>query len=316
MTQPLLYISNLRSYFHQAKAVDGVDLQVLSGEIIGIVGESGSGKSVMALSVLGLLPKPGEIVSGRILFEGHDLVTYTESQLQSIRGSRIGMVFQEPMTALNPVLTIADQVTEPLRLHRKMTRKHAWAASAELLQAVGLNEPNRLARRYPHELSGGMRQRVLIAMALSCDPALVIADEPTSALDAIIANTVLKRLLDTSQDHGAAVMFITHDLRLAARSCKSITVMYAGSVMETSRGRDILTSPAHPYTEGLVGSLPRADRSAPLRPITGSAPSPSALPEGCPFHPRCPRVFEPCFREKPPLFHAGPSRTARCWLYA
>ncbi len=321
---PLLEVRDLRTWFDTdagvARAVDGVSFHVEAGETLGIVGESGCGKTVTSLSVMGLVPSPpGRILPGSsILLDGEELVSAPESRLREIRGDDVAMIFQEPMTSLNPVYTVGDQIAEALRLHRGMGRKAARAAAAEALREVGIPEPGQRLREYPHQLSGGMRQRVMIAIALSCEPRLLIADEPTTALDVTIQAQILTLLADLRARHGMAVLLITHDLGVVAEVCDRVVVMYAGQVVETGRVEEIFESPRHPYTRGLLDSLPRMTEGRKrLNPIPGAVPSPVRWPVACRFHERCSRAWEVCAREAPPLFDVpggAPGRASRCWL--
>jgi oligopeptide/dipeptide ABC transporter ATP-binding protein len=321
MSEPLLSVTDLRSWFSTdrgtAKAVDGVSFLVWEGETVGIVGESGCGKTVTALSILGLLPRPrARIVEGSsIRLRGEELVGAPEERMRSLRGNEVAMVFQEPDTSLNPVYPVGEQIGEVLRVHRGASRRAARSESVRLLEEVGIPDAMHRAADYPHALSGGMRQRVMIAMALACEPALLIADEPTTALDVTIQAQILELLADLRRRRGMAVLLITHDLGVVAETCDRVVVMYAGQVVESGSVTDIFTDPRHPYTRGLLASLPSLeDPERRLVAISGSVPSPVAWPEGCRFRPRCPRAFERC-GEMPPLFElAGRGRAARCWL--
>jgi oligopeptide/dipeptide ABC transporter ATP-binding protein len=321
---PLLEVENLRTWFSSeagtARAVDGVSFQVRAGETVGIVGESGCGKTVTSLSIMGLIPRPpGRIVEGSsIRFRGRELTTLSRGELRRIRGNEIAMIFQEPMTSLNPVYTVGDQIRESLRLHRKMGRKEARAAGVAALREVGIPEPEQRFDEYPHQLSGGMRQRVMIAMALSCEPDLLIADEPTTALDVTIQAQILDLLADLRTRHGMAMLLITHDLGVVAEVCDRVIVMYAGQVVETGSVEDIFHRPRHPYTQGLLASLPRLeDRGRRLQPIEGTVPSPVNWPTACRFRARCPHAWARCAAEAPPLLpvsEGDPGRRSRCWL--
>jgi len=320
---PLLEVENLRTWFSSeagtARAVDGVSFQVHAGETVGIVGESGCGKTVTSLSVMGLIPQPpGRIVEdSSIRFRGRELTTLPKAELRRIRGNEIAMIFQEPMTSLNPVYTVGDQIRESLRLHRKMGRKEARAAGVAALHEVGIPEADQRFDEYPHQLSGGMRQRVMIAMALSCEPDLLIADEPTTALDVTIQAQILDLLADLRTRRGMAMLLITHDLGVVAEVCDRVIVMYAGQVVETGSVEDIFHRPRHPYTRGLLASLPRLeDPGRRLQPIEGAVPSPVNWPTACRFRARCPLAWERCAAEAPPLLPApGDSgRSSRCWL--
>ncbi len=303
---PLLEIKDLRTYFFGKgrvfKAVDGVSLAVDDGETVALVGESGCGKSVTALSILGLVPDPpGRIVGGEILFEGRDLRRLDAPSLRAVRGNRIGMIFQEPMTSLNPVFTIGNQIVEAIREHRPIGHAAARRRAAELLAVVGLADPERLLDEYPHRLSGGMRQRVMIAMALSCEPKLLIADEPTTALDVTTQAQILKLLAKLQRDLGMAMLIITHDLGVVAQAASRVAVMYAGRKVEEASVEDLFARPLHPYTKGLLSSLPNPERDAshdgkppPLPEIAGMVPSLDDLPPGCAFAPRCPIAEAAC----------------------
>src|SRR6476661_2204855 len=320
MADPLLTIEKLRTYFYGeagvARAVDGVSFAVGAGETIGLVGESGCGKSVTALSVLRLVRPPGRIEPGsRILFEGRDLVALAERELRAVRGARIAMVFQEPMTALNPVFTVGEQVAEVVRIHSRTTRRDAWQRAVEMLQVVGIPAPEQRAKEYPHQLSGGMRQRVVIAMALVMNPALVIADEPTTALDVTIQAQILELLADLTRRLGTSVLLITHDLGVVAENCSRVIVMYAGEVVEEAATADLFARAHHPYTEGLLGAMPRVGgEKERLATIPGTVPPPTAWPAGCRFHDRCPYSWERCETEHPPLYQIGGGHTSRCHL--
>jgi peptide/nickel transport system ATP-binding protein len=323
MSSPLLEVSDLRTYFHTdggtAKAVDGVSFHVSAGEVLGIVGESGCGKSVTSLSVMQLIPRPpGELLEGSsIRFRGEELVGAGERRMRDIRGNDIAMIFQEPMTSLNPVFTVGDQISEALRLHMGMKKKEARERSVEMLRLVGIPNAGERADDYPHQLSGGQRQRVMIAMALACEPDLLIADEPTTALDVTIQAQILDLLAELRSRLGMAMILITHDLGVVAEVCDRVVVMYAGQVVEHGLVQDIFADPRHPYTEGLLKAVPRLGvRQDKLAVIPGTVPSPNAWPIGCRFHARCPYGWDRCVKEQPPLLQAGAAsdRTARCWL--
>jgi peptide/nickel transport system ATP-binding protein len=320
MTTPLLEIDDLHTYFYTdngvARAVDGVSFSVGVGETVGVVGESGCGKSVTALSILRLIRPPGRIEPGSaIRFEGRDLVTLDEREMQHVRGNRIAMVFQEPMTALNPVFTIGDQIGEVGRIHAGMNKRDAWAKAIEMLELVGIPAPAQRAGEYPHQLSGGMRQRVVIAMALVMNPALIIADEPTTALDVTIQAQILELLADLTRRLGSSVLLITHDLGVVAENCSRVVVMYAGEVVEQATTVDLFARAHHPYTEGLLGAMPRVggDHER-LATIPGTVPPPTAWPSGCRFRERCPYAWERCEAEHPPLYQIGGGHTSRCHL--
>ena len=322
---PVLSVQNLRTYFHTdagtARSVDGVSFDVAAGETLGVVGESGCGKSVTALSVLRLVRPPGRIEpESRVLFEGRDLLAAPERELRAVRGNRVAMIFQEPMTALNPVFTVGDQIAEVPRVHGAAGRKQAWARAVEMLGAVGIPDPARRAREYPHQLSGGMRQRVMIAMALVMNPAVVIADEPTTALDVTIQAQVLELLADMQRRLGTALVLITHDLGVVAEVARRVVVMYAGEVVEEAAVDALFAAPQHPYTEGLLAAVPRlGERREALATIPGTVPPATAWPAGCRFRERCPYAWERCEREHPPLYQigtsgAGAGHPARCHL--
>jgi peptide/nickel transport system ATP-binding protein len=317
--EPLLDVEDLRVVFSRRgqpglAAVDGVSLQVHAGEHVGIVGESGSGKSVTSLAIMGLLPARGAQTSGRVLFAGDDLLTMSERRLRDIRGREIAMIFQDPMTSLNPVVTIGVQVGEILQRHRGMDKKSARARSVDLLDRVGIPDPQRRIGEYPHQLSGGMRQRALIAMALACEPRLLIADEPTTALDVTIQAQILELLKALVKDTGTALIMITHDLGVVAGLCDNVHVMYSGRIVESAPRRPLFAEPRHPYTGGLLASVPRLDapQGAPLHPIPGSPTDVLPWPEGCAFAPRCPNRIDQCTQETPALEGDG-DRLLRCY---
>ncbi|HEU4880242.1 MAG TPA: ABC transporter ATP-binding protein [Gemmatimonadaceae bacterium] len=320
MSQPLISVENLRTYFHTpeavARAVDGVSFVINPGETLGIVGESGCGKSVTALSILRLIQPPGRIEAGsRIMFEGKDLVTLDDAGMRNIRGNRISMIFQEPMSALNPVFTVGDQVAEVARVHAKGSRKDAWNRAVDMLALTGIPSPEERAKQYPHQLSGGMRQRVLIAMALMMSPALVIADEPTTALDVTIQAQILELLVDLQKKFGTSILMITHDLGVIAETASRVIVMYGGEVVEEAEVRTLFASAHHPYTEGLMNAMPQInDSRARLNVIPGTVPSPTAWPSGCRFRDRCSYSWERCEAEHPPLYQIGEGHTSRCHL--
>ncbi|HEV7411652.1 MAG TPA: ABC transporter ATP-binding protein [Bradyrhizobium sp.] len=304
------------------KAVDDVSFHVRRGETLAIVGESGCGKSVTALSVMRLVPDPpGRIVGGSIMLEGADLLALDEHAMRQIRGNRISMIFQEPMTSLNPVMRIGDQITEAVRLHRPMSRKEAWDKAVEMLRLVRIPEAERRATEYPHQLSGGMRQRAMIAMALACRPALLIADEPTTALDVTIQAQILALVLELQKELGMALILITHDLGVVAQTAQRVIVMYAGKKVEEADVETLFASPRHPYTRGLMASiptvpLPGAKSDARLVEIPGMVPSLTRLPKGCAFAPRCELAIQRCREEYPPLQEWGKSHLAACWRAA
>jgi oligopeptide/dipeptide ABC transporter ATP-binding protein len=317
----LLQIDNLKTFFYSrrglARAVDGVSLQVDEGEVVGIVGESGCGKSVLALSILKLLPMPPAFFEdGRILFMGQDLLASNRETLMGIRGNRISMIFQEPMTALNPVFTVGNQLMEVFRVHRGLERAEALQRAVDMLARVGVPAPERRVKEYPYQLSGGMRQRVMIAMALACRPALLLADEPTTALDVSIQAQILELMMELKAELNTAIMLITHDLGVVAEATRRVAVMYTGRIMEEALTVDLFDRPLHPYTRGLMASIPRADagfESGRLNEIRGVVPSVAALPAGCHFEPRCPEAMDIC-RVRPPRLETvdGDHRVA-CW---
>jgi oligopeptide transport system ATP-binding protein len=317
----LLDVKDLKTQFFTqdgvVKAVDGVSFHVDQGETLGIVGESGCGKSVSVLSVMRLIPQPpGKIVGGEVLFEGQDLVKLSDDGIRQVRGNKIAMIFQDPMTSLNPVLTIGRQIGEALELHMGMNKDEARRRSAELLGMVGIPEANARLDDYPHQFSGGMRQRAMIAMALACNPQLLIADEPTTALDVTIQAQIVELVKRLRDEIGMAIIWITHDLGVVAGLADRMMVMYAGHVVEEATVKDMYADPRHPYTIGLLGSLPRLDeiREDKLQSIEGLPPDLIALPPGCPFEPRCAYAVEKCKMERPQLEPVAPRHTAACWV--
>ncbi|WNC16838.1 ABC transporter ATP-binding protein [Brevibacillus brevis] len=320
MSQPVLQIENLQTHFFtdrgQIPAVDGVTITVNKGEIVGIVGESGCGKSVTSLSVMKLVPNPpGKIVGGAIRFKGEDLVTADEKRMREIRGNEIAMIFQEPMTSLNPVFTIGDQISEAVRLHTKASKKESRQRAVEMLRKVGIPRAEAIVDEYPHQLSGGMRQRVMIAMAMACDPVLLIADEPTTALDVTIQAQILDLMRQCNRESETAILLITHDLGVVAEMCHRVVVMYAGNVIEEGDVRTILKNPQHPYTIGLLQSLPKLTGSEErLYSIPGNVPIPGSLTVGCRFAPRCDKATDRCREEMPQLKSVGENHRSRCWL--
>jgi oligopeptide/dipeptide ABC transporter ATP-binding protein len=319
----ILRVENLRTWFRTGyglvKAVDGVSFDLHRGETLGLVGESGSGKSVTNLSVLRLVPSPpGEIAGGRVVFHGRDLLAQTEEEVRVLRGRNISMIFQDPLTSLNPLLRISAQIAEAIQLHHKVGRKVARAKAVEMLRLIGIADPERRAGDYPHQFSGGMRQRVMIAMALSCKPDILIADEPTTALDVTIQAQILELIRGLSRENDTAVVLITHDLGVVAGSCDTVCVMYAGRIVERATVDDLFSDPRHPYTRGLLDSIPRVDRAGAgrLYSIPGAPPSLIDMPDCCPFHPRCAHAMDICRKAYPPeteLAGHGP-RAVACWL--
>ena len=322
MSEKLLEICNLKTHFYTedgiSPAVDGVNLYIRRGETLAVVGESGCGKSVTSLSVMRLVPDPpGRIVDGQILFEGRDLLKITESEMRKIRGNDISMIFQEPMTSLNPIYTIGDQIVETITQHQRLSRRESLDKAVEMLRLVGIPLPDKRVNEYPHQLSGGMRQRVMIAMALSCNPKLLIADEPTTALDVTIQAQILELMRKLKKDLGMAIMLITHDLGVVAEMAKRVVVMYAGKVIEEGDVFSIFRHPLHPYTQGLLQSVPRMDSTLDnLHVIEGVVPNPLKLPAGCRFSPRCPYVLDKCRERQPDLEQVAPGRFVACFLGA
>ena len=316
----VLEVEDLRTHFVTrwglVKAVDGVSFQLRAGETLGLVGESGSGKSVTALSIMRLVPSPpGRIVGGRVILEGDDLLQADESRMSQVRGGKIAMILQDPMTALNPVFDIEDQVGEALRIHKSLRARGLKEQVIAMLRRVRIPVPEIRIRDYPHQLSGGMRQRVVGAIGISCDPLVLIADEPTTSLDATIQAQYLRLLKDLQRQTGAALIFITHDFGIVARMCDRVAVMYAGRIVEQGAVRQIFDSPSHPYTEALINSVPKIEeRVERLYAIQGQPPALWDLPRGCSFAPRCPYVLDRCHEEYPPLLNVGDRHTAACWL--
>ncbi|SHJ61287.1 ABC transporter ATP-binding protein [Paramaledivibacter caminithermalis] len=320
MDKKILEIKNLKTYFFTdngiVKAVDGVDIHVNEGETLGIVGESGSGKSVTSLSIMGLLnDTSGKVVDGKIEFQGRNLVDLKEEDMRKIRGNDIAMIFQEPMTSLNPVLRIGKQISEAIRLHLKYDKARAKEHTIEMLKLVGIPRAENIYSEFPFQLSGGMRQRVMIAMAMACNPKLLIADEPTTALDVTIQAQILDLMKKLKKDVGTAIMFVTHDLGVVAEMCDRVVVMYAGRVVERGDVYQIFENPKHPYTKGLLKSVPvlrqKVER---LASIPGNVPSPKNMPKGCKFAPRCKNVFDKCWEEEPPFYNVEENHSSKCWL--
>ena len=316
----LLEVRDLRLDFPSARGivhpVDGVSFRIERGEVMALVGESGCGKSLTSLALLRLVPPPGKIADGsRILLDDRDLLGLPEKEIRAVRGGKIGMVFQDPMTSLNPVLTAGDQIVETIRAHRDISRPEARERAITLLTEVGIPDPAGRFDAYPHQLSGGLRQRVMIAIALAAEPTLLIADEPTTALDVTVQAQILELLDRLRQSHGMAVLLITHDLGVVAGRADRVAVMYAGQIVETAPTEALFQRPSHPYTQALFASIPRLDGPVGrLLPIPGTVPQPTAWPSGCRFHPRCEFAFEPCPDHVPPMFEPGPAHQAKCWL--
>ncbi|GAB4449134.1 MAG: ABC transporter ATP-binding protein [Anaerolineales bacterium] len=323
-SKPLLEVKGLKTYFHTedgiVRAVDGVDFEVYPGEVLGLVGESGCGKSVTSLSIMRLIAKPGRIEAGQILFDGENLLEFSEEEMIKVRGNRISMIFQQPQTALNPVFKIGDQLAEVLNIHRDLGKEEGWKRAIELLRMVGVPDPERRVEAYPHELSGGMAQRVMIAMALACVPELLIADEPTTALDVTIQAQILDLIRDMRKEMNTAVILITHDLGVVAEMAERVAVMYAGEIVEQTDVYRLFDEPLHPYTQGLIGSIPvLGEVKERLEVIPGSVPNLINLPPGCRFAPRCQARLKYnlaiCTERKPELEEVKTGHKVRCWLY-
>ncbi|HEX8638753.1 MAG TPA: ABC transporter ATP-binding protein [Pyrinomonadaceae bacterium] len=320
----LLEVNNLQTHFPTraglVKAVNDVSFHINEGELLGLVGESGCGKSITALSVMRLIAPPGKIVGGELKFKGEELLRASDERMREIRGNDIAMIFQDPMTSLNPVYTVGEQIAEALRLHRKLDKKAAWAAAIDAMHEVAIPDPSRRVNDYPHQLSGGMRQRVMIAMALACDPELLIADEPTTALDVTIQAQILELINELRVTRKLAVLLITHDLGVVAEVADRVCVMYTGRIVEESNVDEIFEKPKHPYTQGLLKSVPKLtahhiEKVSRLQTIEGTVPSPTDLPTGCHFAPRCQYRFERCVHEPMPLFDLDKDVRVRCVLY-
>jgi oligopeptide/dipeptide ABC transporter ATP-binding protein len=318
---PLLEVRNLSTHYISSRgsrvvrAVDDVTLTINAGETLGVVGESGSGKSTLALTILRVLPTAAHIVGGQMIFEGEDLVRKSDAEMRQVRGKRIAMILQDPMASLNPLFTVGDQIAEPIRVHEGVPRASAWRRAIDLLKAVRIASPETRVRQHPHEMSGGMRQRIVGAIGMSCEPRLLIADEPTTSLDLTIQAQYLNLLRDLQREHGLALIFITHNLGIVAKMCDQLAVMYAGRVVESGPVSRVFNAPAHPYTEALLKSIPRmGDNRQRLMAIEGQPPNLASLPPGCAFAPRCPRSFDRCRVEAPPAVDLGVGQTARCWL--
>ncbi|MGD2269238.1 MAG: ABC transporter ATP-binding protein [Desulfobacterales bacterium] len=322
--KPLLEIKELHTRFHTldgiVNAVDGIDFVVYEGETLGLVGESGCGKSVTALSILRLLPCPPAEIQGRVLFKGKNLLGLDREGIRKIRGNDISMIFQEPMTSLNPVLKIGEQISEAARIHKRMTRQEAWRWAVEMLRMVQIPGPDSRARQYPHSFSGGMRQRTMIGMSLSCNPRLILADEPTTALDVTIQAQIMSLLHRLKEEFNTSIVLITHDLGVIAEMASRVVVMYAGKVVEEAPIKEIFKDPRHPYTRGLLGSIPVIGRKEQtgrrLQEIPGIVPGPLETPSGCRFHPRCDKVMSRCCQQEPPMIHLNEHRRVSCWLEA
>ena len=319
--EPLLSLENLSTHYvsqqgsRVVRAVDEVTLSLNAGGTLGIVGESGSGKSTLALTILRLLPPAARIVSGRMMFEGENLLDKSDVEMRHVRGKRIAMILQDPMASLNPLFSIGNQVGEPIRAHEGASRASAWTRAVGLLKAVRIASPETRVAQFPHEMSGGMRQRIVGAIGISCEPRLLIADEPTTSLDLTIQAQYLNLLRDLQRDHGLALIFITHNLGIVAKMCDRLAVMYAGRVVEQGPVSRIFSTPVHPYTKALLGSIPRmTDNREHLTAIEGQPPDLASLPTGCAFAPRCPMAFARCRVEAPPEFAIDKGCTARCWL--
>lgn len=323
MDNRLLEIKNLRTYFHTQmgviKAIDGISFSVERGDILGILGESGCGKSVTALSIMRLIPSPpGKIESGEILFVGKNMLNLSLREMRKIRGEDISMIFQEPMTSLNPLFRIGEQISESIRLHLGLSKKEASNKSVEMLELVGIPSPKKRIYDYPHQMSGGMCQRVMIAIAICCQPKLIIADEPTTALDVTIQAQILDLIQKPREELGTSVILITHNIGIIAEVARHVIVMYAGKIMEHAMVIDLLENPLHPYTEGLLKSIPRLDdiqKRRRLHVIPGIVPNLLNLPKGCKFNNRCEKTSSKCFNEEPPLLEVAPGHTCKCWLY-
>jgi peptide/nickel transport system ATP-binding protein len=317
----LLKIEGLKTTFYTdeaiIRAVDGVSFNVRPGEVVGLVGESGCGKSVVSLSIMRLIKyPPGKIEGGKILFENRDLLKLDEKTMRCIRGNEIAMIFQEPMTSFNPVYKVGEQVSEVIRLHQGLFKAAAWKEAARMFELVGIPRPDEVINDYPHQLSGGMRQRAMIAMALSCNPKLLIADEPTTALDVTIQAQILELMKEIKEKINTAIIFITHDLGVIAEMAQHVVVMYAGKIVEDTDVNSIFNEPLHPYTAGLIRSKPKLEEEKEsLEFIPGSVPNPMEMPVGCAFHPRCPNVMDICCKEIPDLLEPKPRHLVRCWLY-
>ncbi len=319
-SQPLLTVDDLKTYFYQdgriGRAVDGISYTLEAGKTLALVGESGCGKTVSALSILRLVPPPGKIAGGDIQFRGKPLQNLSEKEMRKIRGNEISMIFQEPMTSLNPVFTVGNQISEAITVHRGLGRRDAREETVEMLRQVGIPSPEKRVSDYPHQMSGGMRQRVMIAMALACNPSLLIADEPTTALDVTVQAQILDLLTHLQETFGMAILLITHDLGIVAETADHVAVMYAGKIVEKASVTNLFANPSHPYTQSLFESLPQAGhRGEPLKPTPGTVPNPAAYPDGCRFHPRCTKVLDRCRTDLPIPIQVGASHETACWLH-
>ncbi|WP_281486931.1 ABC transporter ATP-binding protein [Lysinibacillus sphaericus] len=318
----VLEVKNLQTYFYSsegvAKAVDGVSFTLQKGETLGIVGESGCGKSMTSLSLLRLVPSPpGKIINGEILLNNTDILKLSDEELRKIRGNKISMIFQEPMTSLNPVLSVGEQIAESIRLHQGLSRKEAWQKAVDMISLVGIPAPEKRAKQEPYQLSGGMRQRIMIAMALACTPDVLIADEPTTALDVTIQAQIIDIIQNLQKQLGMSILFITHDLGVVAEVCDKIAVMYAGQVVEEGTTDSLFEKPLHPYTNGLIQSLPKLyEDQEELSTIQGTVPSPYHYPSGCRYAERCPFATELCREKQPELLTIEPEKKVRCWMYS
>jgi oligopeptide/dipeptide ABC transporter ATP-binding protein len=316
----LLEVKNLQTHFRTENgvvpSVDGVSFSIKKGEMIAVVGESGCGKSVTSLSIMGLIGAAGKIEGGSILFEGRDLTKLSKKEMRRLRGNDIAMIFQEPLTSLNPLFTVGNQISESIKLHQKVSKQEARVKSIDMLRKVGIPRPEKVYSSHPHLLSGGMRQRVMIAMALSCNPKLLIADEPTTALDVTIQAQILELMKDLTREYDTSIMLITHDLGVVAEMVDTVIVMYAGQVVEHTDVFTLFSNPKHPYTKGLLGSTPKIhERKDELVSIEGTVPTPASMPRGCRFHPRCPYAMEKCINQAPVLEETSPGHRIRCWLH-
>ncbi len=315
----LLEVKNLHTHFHtdygSIPAVNGVSFSVKKGEVLGIVGESGCGKSVTSLSILQLLGNKGKIESGSILFKGQEISTFSKKEMRKVRGNEISMIFQEPLTSLNPLIRVGKQITESVLLHRNYSKRQAKEHALKMMKIVGIPQADEKYYYYPHQLSGGMRQRVMIAIALACDPELLIADEPTTALDVTIQAQILGLMKKISRKLGTSIILITHDLGVVAEMVDRVAVMYSGKIVEENNVEDFFANPKHPYSQGLIHSTPSVDQKEILDPIKGNVPAPANKPSGCPFHPRCPFAMEICKTEVPEDIYFGENKMVNCWLY-